>query len=72
MVQLIYMIVFGLQIWGLSEREPCYRHTIMAITLGYCDWLILLLLWGGATKFDWRPTPAAGHRARRHCTFLTG
>lgn len=44
----------------------------MALALGHCDWLVLLLLWGGATEPDRRPPPVAGHRAGRHRTFLAG
>lgn len=64
--------VFALQIWRLCQREPCNRHVILAVTLGHCDWLVLLVLRGGPAEFDWRPTPAAGHCTRWHCAFLTG
>lgn len=44
----------------------------MALSLGYCDWLVLLLLWGWFAEFDRCPSPAAGYCTRWHCTLSTG
>ena len=58
-----------LQVWRLCEAEPCDWHAVLAVTVGDCDWLVLLLLWGGASELDRRAAPTAGHLTRWHRPF---
>lgn len=60
------------QVWFLSKEEPCHWDSGLAVTLGDCDWLVLLLLWGRTSEPHWRPPAAAGHRSGWHHSILTG
>lgn len=60
------------QVWLLGKEEPSNWCSGLAISLGDCDWLIFLLLWGGASKSYWRPPAITGHSSGWHHPVLTG
>lgn len=60
------------QVWLLSKEEPSNRYPGLAVTLGDCDWLLFLLLWGGASEPHWRPPAVASHCSGWHHPFPTG
>lgn len=49
-----------------SPRELGDWHVGLAVTVGDCDWLLLLYLWGGAAEFDRSSSSPAGHRQGQH------
>lgn len=67
-----FILRFVLQVRRLGEEELGGGHTVLALSLGHRDWLVLLLLWGGATEPHRRPPAAPGHRARRHHSLPAG
>ena len=68
----LYACLWLFQVWSLSKDEPGDWYPGLAITMGDCDWLVFLLLWGGASEPHRRPPAVAGHRSGRHYPILTG
>lgn len=60
---ILYACLWVFQVWLLSTEESSNWYSGLAVTLGDCDWLVFLLLWGGAAEPHWRPPAVAGHRS---------
>lgn len=65
-------ICISYQVWRFSEEQLSDWYFIMALSMGYCDWLVLLVLRGRSAESHRRPSVAAGHCSRWHRAFLGG
>lgn len=66
-----FLLFFG-KVWRRGAWKPGNWHFSLAVTLGDCDWLLFLNVWGGASESDWSATSPAGHRQRQHRSSSTG
>lgn len=61
-----------LQVWGCCQEELGSGHSLVAISVGYCHWLLLLYSWGRPAVAYWGSTTSAGYCQGQHHSFPQG
>lgn len=61
-----------LQIWGRRQKELGGGNAILAVSVGYCHWLLLLYGWGRPAVPHWGAPTSTGYCQGQHHSFSQG